>query len=135
MSWVYGHRIGGPAGGVTKTNGRAVLLRMATEDNGAQDYLRIKVGDWATGRIVLPAVHASKTKEPALNPRLSEIEKPAGEWNELDVICLGKKVMVRLNGEPMNDPDTAPDNEGWLALAPQGCDVQCRNVRVARRVK
>ena len=110
------------------------MLRMPTDDDGAQDYLRVKFGDWATGRIVLPAIHASQTKEPALNPRVKEIEKPAGEWNDLEVVCLGKKVMVTLNGEPMNELDTAPDNEGWLAIAPQGCDVQFRNVRVARRV-
>jgi serine/threonine-protein kinase len=124
-----------PVGGVTRTNGSAILLRMTTTDDGAQDYLRIKFGDWATGRIVLPAVHASQTKEPALNPRVKEIEKPAGEWNDLDVVCLGKKVMVMLNGEPMNELDTAPENEGWLAIAPQGCDVQVRSVKVAKRVR
>ncbi len=87
------------------------------------------------GRIVLPAIHASQTKEPDLNPRAKEIEKPAGEWNDLDVVCLGKTMIVMLNGEPMNEIDTAPDDEGWLALAPQGCDVQFRNVRVAKRLK
>lgn len=124
-----------PVGGVTRTNGSAILLRMATTDDDAQNYLRIKFGDWATGRIVLPAVHASQTKEPALNPRLSEIEKRSGEWNELEIVCLGKKVRVNLNGEPINELDTAPDNEGWMALAPQGCDVQFRNVRMAKRVR
>ena len=123
-----------PVGGVTRTNGSAVLLRMASDDEEAQDFLRVKIGDWTTGRIVLPATHASQTKEPSLNQRPSQIEKRAGEWNEMEVICLGNKVIVSLNGSPLNDLDNAPENEGWIALAPQGCDVQFRNVRVARRV-
>ena len=48
--------------------------------------------------------------------------KPAGEWNEMTVICFGREITVILNGEVINRMNTAE----WVdnAKGPNGTDIE-----------
>lgn len=122
-----------PEGSKTRGNGCAVLLRMPDDEKAAEAYLRVKLGDWTTGRVFLPHWKQSQTTEKESRPlALAKAEKPAGEWNSLEVVCLVRKVAVKLNGEAVGSLDVDTSKEGFIGLAPQGCDVEFRTVRVAR---
>ncbi len=76
-------------------------------------------------RYVAPKVNASK---------------PAGEWNTIEVECVGPKIRVTLNGELIQDVDQstiealkAKPLSGSICLQNHGGDVEFRKVAVKER--
>lgn len=65
----------------------------------------------------------------SVKERVCESEKPAGEWNELDVTCVGKKVYVKVNGVEQNEC-TGEHTEGYIALQSEGGPLEFRNIYV-----
>ena len=66
------------------------------------------------------------------NPRLVNqdgLEKPAGEWNQLEVSCIGSQISVKLNGVVVNEAVTTL-TEGFIALQSEGGPIEFRNVYV-----
>ena len=57
------------------------------------------------------------------------LEKPAGEWNQLEVSCIGSHVTVKLNGVLVNEAETTL-TEGFIALQSEGGPIEFRNVYV-----
>lgn len=60
------------------------------------------------------------------------IEKPAGEWNEADIICEGKKITVYINGSLENE-GTATEVAGYIALQSEGGPLEFRNIRLRKK--
>ena len=63
--------------------------------------------------------------------------KPAGEWNQEEVICRGRQLMVILNGERVIDVNLDSDarlkeraGSGYLGVQNHGNLVEFRNIRV-----
>ena len=72
----------------------------------------------------------------ALPPKVNAA-KPAGVWNELEVICRGPKLRVTLNGQVVQDVgpnfdagDRRPASRRYLSLQNHGHKVEFRNVRL-----
>ncbi len=57
------------------------------------------------------------------------IEKPAGEWNTADIICVGKKITVYINGQLENEC-TCKNEKGYIALQSEGGPVQFQNIYI-----
>jgi len=63
--------------------------------------------------------------------------RPAGEWNDLEVMCEGKHVVVKLNGQEIQN-FTMDDHpllqgrlsEGYIGLQDHGAPVWFRNIRL-----
>ena len=55
-------------------------------------------------------------------------ENPVGQWNTLQVECLGDKVRVWVNGDLVNDGFDASVTEGKIALQAEGSEVEFRKV-------
>jgi len=73
------------------------------------------------------------------NPRMGSIrrhlpvkdaEKPAGEWNAMDVTIDGKTVSVYVNGELVNEGSNLVDLPGRIGLESEFGPVQFRNIRL-----
>ena len=64
-------------------------------------------------------------------PRIDDpaVEKPVGEWNALEVTCIGTHVTVKLNGVIVNEDETK-FTEGFIALQSEGGPIEFRNVYV-----
>jgi hypothetical protein len=94
-------------------------------------HVRVRFGGWATGRILSPfrVLPQSPDVYEAL-PGLAEAERPIGEWNEYNVTCVGGAVVVRLNGVLVNHDNLNMATQGTIGLAPQGCAVEFRNVKI-----
>jgi hypothetical protein len=57
-------------------------------------------------------------------------EKPLGEWNEYEIVCDGGKVIVRVNGETLNEGTNAAVLPGKIALQSEGTEIHFRNIRL-----
>jgi hypothetical protein len=73
--------------------------------------------------------------------KLGDPEKPNGEWNTLDLICLGADsihvvngvVVMRLHGaQRIDGPAPAPLTSGQISLQTEGAEVFYRDVAVRR---
>lgn len=55
-------------------------------------------------------------------------EKPAGEWNTMEVICKGNTIEVRVNGVMQNKGTDLNVTSGSICLQSEGKDIEFRNV-------
>lgn len=55
-------------------------------------------------------------------------EKPAGEWNTMEVVCKGDTIEVRINGLLQNRGTRLSQNNGHICLQSEGKDIEFRNV-------
>ena len=61
---------------------------------------------------------------------IENAEKPAGEWNALDVLVEGKAVKVWINGRLVNEGRNLVDLPGRIGLESEFGTVQFRNLRL-----
>ena len=62
-------------------------------------------------------------------------EKPAGEWNSMDVSCMGNVIEVSVNGVLQNRGTESNVTEGSICLQSEGKDVEFRNVFIVNAPK
>ncbi|MFN8241251.1 MAG: DUF1080 domain-containing protein [Bacteroidales bacterium] len=62
-------------------------------------------------------------------------EKKAGEWNTMEVVCLGNSIEVYVNGLLQNKGTGANISKGFICLQSEGKDVEFRNVFITRLKK
>jgi hypothetical protein len=55
-------------------------------------------------------------------------EKPAGEWNSMDVVCEGNTITVYVNGVLQNKGAEVTVSEGHICLQSEGKDIEFKNV-------
>ncbi len=55
-------------------------------------------------------------------------EKPVGEWNSMDIICLGDSIEVTVNGLLQNRGSGLTITSGHICLQSEGKDVEFRNI-------
>jgi hypothetical protein len=62
-------------------------------------------------------------------------EKPAGEWNIVEVVCSANTIEVFVNGVLQNKASGVSDSSGHICLQSEGKDVEFRNVFLTRMKK
>ncbi|MEK7407859.1 MAG: DUF1080 domain-containing protein [Acidobacteriota bacterium] len=55
-------------------------------------------------------------------------EKPAGQWNKMEITCKGDEIIVRVNGELVNHATKASATRGAISLQSEGALVYFRNI-------
>jgi hypothetical protein len=83
-----------------------------------------------------PTKHSSGSLYRYVAPRANPV-KPAGEWNAVDIECVGPRIRVVINGqEVLNVDQTAIDEiknkplRGYVCLQSHTNQVEFRNVRI-----
>ena len=56
--------------------------------------------------------------------------KPAGEWNTYDIRCLGKRLVLRVNGVKTSEFDDCNNLKGYLGLEAEGSRIEFRHMRI-----
>ncbi|MBR5661339.1 MAG: DUF1080 domain-containing protein [Bacteroidales bacterium] len=56
-------------------------------------------------------------------------EKPVGEWNEMEFLCLGGKIKVWLNGVLVNEA-VCDATDGYIAIQSEGGAMDFRNIQI-----
>lgn len=59
-----------------------------------------------------------------------EAERPAGEWNRIECLCLGDRLMVRLNGTLINAAESLVPNRGKIALQAHNAELFIRRIEL-----
>jgi hypothetical protein len=62
--------------------------------------------------------------------KLKDTERPAGEWNALDISLAAKTVKVFVNGELVNEGTGLADLPGRIGLESERGQIQFRNIRL-----
>jgi hypothetical protein len=73
----------------------------------------------------------SDTKSPATVRRhFKNSEKPAGEWNQYEILCDGGHIVLKINGELVNEGTGAEIEPGKICLQSEGVEIQFRDLRL-----
>ncbi len=54
--------------------------------------------------------------------------KPAGEWNDVDIVCKDGIIEVKINGVLKNKGTGSMHKSGYIALQSEGNEIQFRNI-------
>jgi len=65
--------------------------------------------------------------------RARDLEKPAGQWNEMEIVAEGPTVALRVNGREVNRATGCADVAGKLCLTAEGDEIHFRNIRLTPR--
>lgn len=94
---------------------------------------QIQEGDcgdfWLADSIALTVNNKRFSKERI--PKLSDHEKPYGEWNTIEVIANNGKCTHIVNGVIVNEGTEANVKEGKIALQTEAAEMYFRNIRIA----
>jgi hypothetical protein len=55
-------------------------------------------------------------------------EKPLGEWNKIEISCLGDEITDKVNGELVNHATKLSQSKGAIALQSEGTPIEFRNI-------
>lgn len=58
-------------------------------------------------------------------------EKPVGEWNLAETICLNHKVVSFINGYFVNETTECTLNDGFIGIQSEGGDIEIRSMFIS----
>lgn len=91
-----------------------------------------KAGDYV---LMNGATMAEKTKSIVVPKRTDSNEKPAGEWNSMDITCKGNTIETSVNGLLQNKGTGLNVAEGGICLQSEGKAIEFRNVYLTKLKK
>ena len=84
-----------------------------------------------------PDVHSTGSLYRYVAPRVNP-SKPLGEWNAVDIVCVGPRIRVTINDEKVIDVDQTTSAEiknkplkGYVCLQNHGGILDFRNIRIS----
>ncbi len=66
--------------------------------------------------------------KPFVKKLTASSEKPAGEWNTMEVVCRSNSIEVAVNGVLQNKATNINISRGFICLQSEGRDIEFRNV-------
>lgn len=78
--------------------------------------------------------HTDKSGK-ALKKMAASSEKPVGEWNTMDVNCIGNTIEVFVNGVLQNKGTNITVKKGFICLQSEGKDIEFKNVFLKKSKK
>jgi peptidyl-prolyl cis-trans isomerase A (cyclophilin A) len=63
-------------------------------------------------------------------PKDGVVERPFGEWNDMEIACTGGSIAVRVNGKLVNAGTDCNLTKGRIALQSEGTEIHFRNIRI-----
>jgi hypothetical protein len=121
---------------VTKKAGNSgVLLRMVGEDQVWPRSVEAQLHSGNAGDFWCIGDFPMKT-EPARvrgrNTRKTHFaERPIGEWNDYEIIVDGGSVVLKVNGQIVNEAWDVKEIPGKICLQSEGAEIHFRNIRLA----
>ena len=62
--------------------------------------------------------------------RTATVEKPAGQWNQYEIVAAGPVVTLRVNGEVVNRATKCDARPGKICLTAEGSRIEFREIRL-----
>jgi hypothetical protein len=76
-----------------------------------------------------PDTHAKDRRH---KNEISGAEKPLGQWNTMEITCVGDEIDVRVNGYLVNRATKLSQHRGAIALQSEGTPIEYREFKLAK---
>ena len=118
-----------PAAAAGTSNG-GIVVGLRPSDAVGTAGIRVLLRAGSAGDLVAQGgvVLAPGSTDPSRKHSADANEKPPGKWNGVDLYCRRASLEVFINGRRQNLVDPLPFDSGGIALQPEGCPVDFRNV-------
>ena len=120
-----------------KAGNSGVFLRVQAPDKIWPKCLEAQLGSGWAGDVILMngatlevAPERTNPEQPRVKKRIKTAERPVGEWNEYDITFNGDKLILKVNGELVNEGWGAEVVPGYIALQSEGGVIHFRNIRL-----
>jgi subtilisin family serine protease len=127
--------------GAAKNSNSGVLLHIASGPTNDSAWplcfqMQLKVGRAGDLLPMAMAKFAEKLTTPpdAKTPQLDRLgrdsERPLGEWNVCDIVCVGDSIEVTVNGVLQNRVTQCSPSAGRVGIQLEGTPYELRNIRL-----
>ena len=120
-----------------KAGNSGVFLRVLGPDKIWPKCLEAQLGSGWAGDVILMsgatlevAPERTNPEQPRVKKRIKTAERPVGEWNEYDITFNSDKLILKVNGELVNEGWGAEVVPGYIALQSEGGVIHFRNIRL-----
>ncbi|TCD11274.1 DUF1080 domain-containing protein [Pedobacter frigidisoli] len=72
----------------------------------------------------------TQPKDYARITKKKDAERPKGEWNALELICMNGKVQFIVNGVVVNEGERLSVSDGRILLQSEGAELYYRNIKI-----
>lgn len=114
------------ASGPTNHSAWPVCFQMQLKPTRAGDLLPMAEATFAEKLSTAPGA-----KTPQLDRLAADSEKPLGEWNACDILCVDNTLEVRVNGVLQNKITKLSPSSGRIGIQLEGTPYEVRNVRLS----
>jgi len=114
-----------------------LLVHVQEKDNVWPKSLEVQLGSgnagdfWVIGGVTIDLPEIQQRKKGRRHLNLTDgSEKPLGEWNTMEVVCDGEKVIVKVNDELVNQCHDCSVQKGTIAFQSEGTEIHFRNIEL-----
>ncbi len=120
-----------------KADNTGILVHLQSPDKVWPQCVQVQGKSGRQGDIFLMAGAESKEHKgkDANTPLLKRgdlverpVEKPIGEWNKSETICLHGKVASFINGKFVNETTECSINDGYIGIQSEGAEIEIRSM-------
>ena len=118
-----------------KPGNSGVLLHMQGDDKFWPKSIEAQLMDGNAGDIWSidgTTIDVPNAKERTKGRRIVNLtdnsEKAPGEWNKYEITCKGGEIILKVNGEVVNQGTNASITKGKICLQSEGAPIQFRNI-------
>ncbi len=83
---------------------------------------------WIIGTELNVPDEASRKSDRRYKNLTDDSEKPAGEWNRMEIVCRGSTISVKVNGDLVNEATNCSVTRGAICLQSEGAPVEFREI-------
>jgi hypothetical protein len=86
---------------------------------------------WVIGttlQITNPTTHIEDRRHKNL---ITNAEKPLGQWNKMEIVCLGNETWIFVNGYLVNYASNLSQQRGAIGLQSEGTPIEYRNITLS----
>ena len=91
-----------------------------------------QTGDASGGYLFGVTPSGDKNERFNTREQAKSLVKPAGEWNTFEIICKGKTITLKVNGETAMVWDQCGYPNGYIGLEAEGYAIEFRAVRIRK---
>lgn len=83
---------------------------------------------WIIGTELNVTDEASRKSDRRYKNLTDDSEKPAGEWNRMEIVCQGSTIKVKVNGDLVNEATNCNVTRGAICLQSEGTPIEFREI-------